>query len=162
MTDIPLEEKPRTPVTAPDQPVMDRISISADPIPYYANPKVMVHRPSESSQSNTSGPRTIDEVLAKEHRTEPAEQQFPAIAKDPNVPVSSVMPRLTDTPTGPGVHKLVKVKRRSLYLRKARNAAARNTILKMTLGRQLATPTKQALRQLAHGETVIEEPHIIQ
>ena len=50
--------------------------------------------------------------------------------------------------------KAPRVKKRKLYIRKARNAAARKTILKMTLGRRLAVPTKQALRRLAKGEDV--------
>ena len=78
----------------------------------------------------------------------------------PASPISSVIAQPLDTPTGAGVRKVIKVKRRSLYLRKARNLVARETILKMTLGRQLATPTKQALKRLAHGETVIEEDPI--
>lgn len=65
------------------------------------------------------------------------------------------MPQLTRLPTIEVVHKALKVKRRSLYLRKARNLAARKTILKVTLGRQLAVPTKQSLRQLASGESAI-------
>lgn len=67
------------------------------------------------------------------------------------------MPQLTRLPTGAVVHKELKVKKRSLYLRKARNVAARETILKITLGRQLAVPTKQSLRQLANGESAIAE-----
>lgn len=55
------------------------------------------------------------------------------------------------------MQKAHKVKKRSLYLRKARNLAARKTILKATLGRQLAIPTKQSLRQLANGETAVAE-----
>lgn len=46
------------------------------------------------------------------------------------------------------------LKKRKLYLRKARNAAARRFILKATLGRQLAGQTKPALRRLADGETI--------
>ena len=157
--DVPLkEEKPRTPTSTPDQPVMDRISVPADPIPYYAAPKIMVHRPSQSSQSELSGPRTIDEVLAKERNATASEQHLPATEQPVEGPVDSIQPRYTDTPTGKGVNKLVRVRKRSLFLRKARNIAARNTVLKMTLGRQLATPTKQALRRLAHGDTIGEEP----
>ncbi len=117
----------------------------------------MVHRPSQSSQSDRSGLRTIDEVLAKERAAPTIEQRLQNTEHEQD-PVPSVVPRLIDTPTGKGVHKIVKVKKRSLFVRKARNLAARKTILKMTLGRQLAAPTKQALRQLAHGETIIDEP----
>jgi len=59
------------------------------------------------------------------------------------------------------MHKALKVKRRSLCLRKARNLAARKTILKITLGRQLAVPTKQSLRQLANGDSAIAEYPVV-
>lgn len=71
------------------------------------------------------------------------------------------MPQLTRLPTGAVVRKPLKVKRGSLYLRKARNLAARKTILKMTLGRQLAAPTKQSLRQLAKGESAVVEFSVV-
>lgn len=48
--------------------------------------------------------------------------------------------------------KMPKIKRRKLYLRKARNVAARKVILNVALGRELALDTKPALRRLAHGE----------
>lgn len=52
---------------------------------------------------------------------------------------------------------LPSVKRRKLYLRKARNLAMRKTLLKAILGRQLADRTKPALERLAHGERVTPE-----
>ena len=137
---------------------MDRVSAPTDPIPYYATPKITVHKPTDSFQSDISGPRTINQVLAEERETQPSTESTPAVQKAPTAPVSSFIPRLLDTPTGTGVHKIVKVRKRSLYIRKARNIAARKTILNMTLGRQLASSTKQALRQLANGETIIDEP----
>ena len=48
----------------------------------------------------------------------------------------------------------VKVKKRRLVLRKARNLAARRIVLKATLGRELAVPIKEALRRLAKGDCV--------
>ena len=153
------DEISASPVESTIPSVEDRISPPADPIPYYATPKIMVHKPSQSSQSDRSGPRTIDEVLARE-RELPNTEKRPEIPKQPSeAPVSSIIPQLRDTPTGKGVHKIVKVRRRSLFLRKARNIAARPTILKATLGRQLAVPTKEALRELAH-KTVVEDPFI--
>ncbi|KAL6715862.1 hypothetical protein ACLMJK_006823 [Lecanora helva] len=158
---VPIEEKPKTPPTTPDPAVKEKASAAADPIPYYATPKIMVHKPSQSFQSETSGPRTIDQVLAKGiGEPFPLNDRAGTADSPAEAPVSSVMPRLMDTPTGKGVHKIAKVRKRSLYLRKARNIAARKTILKMTLGRQLALPTKQALRQLANGETIIDEPAV--
>lgn len=56
----------------------DRVSVPSDPIPYYATPKIMVHKPSESFQSDTSGPRTIDEILARERGDLPVEEHLPA------------------------------------------------------------------------------------
>ena len=44
------------------------------------------------------------------------------------------------------------VKKRSLYLRKVRNIAARKVVLNATLGRQMGERTKKRLRQLAKGE----------
>lgn len=68
----------------------------------------------------------------------------------------------TRAPRGEPVSKDIqgqpKVKRRKLYLRKVRNAAARRVILKITLGRELATRTKPALRKLANGETITPDP----
>ena len=133
-------------------------SVPTDPVPHYAPPKIMVHKPSQSSQGDVSGSRTIDEMLAKERGVTPSDLPPAATKQPPDIPRSSVNPRPIDTPTGPGVRRIVRVRKRSLFVRKARNAAARKTILKITLGRQLAMPTKEALRQLAHGEIVMEEP----
>lgn len=47
-----------------------------------------------------------------------------------------------------------KLKRRNLYIRKARNAAARKVVLEAALGRELAKRTKPALRRLANGEPI--------
>lgn len=46
------------------------------------------------------------------------------------------------------------VKKRKLYVRKVRNVAARKIILKVTLGRELAGPTKRKLRRLAKGRDI--------
>lgn len=57
-------------------------------------------------------------------------------------------------PTNNGVQGRSRVRRRKLYVRKARNAAARRILLEIALGRQLASQTKPALRRLANGETI--------
>lgn len=44
------------------------------------------------------------------------------------------------------------VRKRSLYLRKVRNIAARKVVLNATLGRQMGERTKKRLRRLAKGE----------
>lgn len=48
-------------------------------------------------------------------------------------------------------------KKRSLYLRKARNFAARKVVLNATLGRQMGERTKKRLRKLARGEKLATE-----
>lgn len=131
----------------------------------------MVHKPSSSSVSEVAAPRTIDEVLASERQAEALTTIPPIPAEAPPAPAS----RLPDVPSGipeatgnlpkvpiavpglPDAAKTLKQKKRVLYKWKARNLAARKTILKATLGRQLAGPTKQALRSLAKGEPVALE-----
>jgi len=71
------DEEPATGLT-PLAPVKDRVSVPDDPVPYYATPKIMVHKPSKSFQSDTSGPRTIDEILARERRDMALEARLPA------------------------------------------------------------------------------------
>lgn len=78
------DEEP-TPALTPPAPVKDRVSVPGDPVPYYATPKIMVHKPSKSSQSDTSGPRTIDEILARERRDLALEEHLPA-SGIPSVP----------------------------------------------------------------------------
>lgn len=166
------EEAPATPATTPITPVMERISVPTDSTPKHTTPKIMVHKPSGSSQSGTSGARTIDEVLAYERRVSSPEalpsavppESLPAAELPDSLPDTgspsvsnrpSAIPQLTAVPTGAAAPGELKVKKSSLYLRKARNLAARKSILKITLGRKLAFPTKQALRKLAHGEDII-------
>lgn len=66
--------------------------------------------------------------------------------------VTNVLPEPVEGEPAPVLPPL---KRRKLYLRKARNLAMRKTILQAMLGRQLADQTKPALRMLAHGERVL-------
>ena len=145
----------------PVEPAKDRILLPTKGIPYYAAPKILVHEASESSLSERSGPRTIDEVLAgnanKRRVSFSGEEPQPARARTlpPILAAEHETSETPATPTGTTIHKKTLVKKRSLFLRKARNLAARKTILKLTLGRQLAVPTKEALRHLANGESVI-------
>ena len=67
--------------------------------------------------------------------------------------LAAVIPRPTDTELETTLTP-VRIKKRKIALRKARNAAARRQLLKATLGRQLAEPTKEALQRLAKGEDV--------
>ena len=160
--DDPLkEDKPATPIPS----LMDRVSIPSTSVPYYATPKIMVHRPSQSSEENPAS-RTIDEVLASERQSMPQETNFQSsqnpldaslsqTTPDASLMNESPMQIMSLKPIAWQAPKDQKVQKRKLYIRKIRNAAARKTILKATLGRQLAVPTKQMLRLLANGENLI-------
>lgn len=154
---MPLEEEsPASPPTTPIPPVMDRISGPSSSIPYYATPKIMVHKPSQSSEAENPASRTIDEVLANERQSLPHENdpQLSQSAQDSDLTDAPPMQSMSLRPIAWQAPKEQKVKKRKLYLRKVRNAAARKMILKATLGRQLAIPTKQMLRLLANGENL--------
>lgn len=154
---MPLEEEsPASPPTTPIPPVMDRISGPSSSIPYYATPKIMVHKPSQSSEAENPASRTIDEVLANERQSLPQENdpQLSQSAQDSDLTDAPPMQSMSLRPIAWQAPKEQKVKKRKLYLRKVRNAAARKMILKATLGRQLAIPTKQMLRLLANGENL--------
>lgn len=173
MTAVSLNEKaPATPAAAattpiteitkfvtPDKAVKGGVSVPSNSIPYYATPKIMVHKPSQSSETEASGSRTIDEVLGKERRAS-FQQELPRdtdlYSATPILRLVPVSPRSTEI-QAQDIPNELKLKKRKRYLRKLRNAAARPTILKASLGRQLATPTKQALRILAIGESVTVE-----
>lgn len=157
VTDIPLKEETlATPPPTPIPPVVDRISTPSSSVPYYATPKIMVHRPSQSSEAENPASRTIDEVLANERQSLPQEtdSQAPRYTQDGNVTDAAPMQSMSLRPIAWQAPKDQVVKKRKLYLRKIRNAAARKTILQLTLGRQLAIPTKQMLRLLANGENL--------
>ena len=178
VTDVPLkEERPATPSTTPILPVAERISPPSSSFPYYATPKIMVHKPSQSSESENPASRTIDEVLANDRQSLPQAEplQAPDSTQDGNLtdaaPMQSMslpthstqdgnttdaapMQSMSLTPIAWQAPKTQVLKKRKLYLRKVRNAAARKTILQLTLGRQLAIPTKEMLRLLANGENL--------
>ena len=56
--------------------------------------------------------------------------------------------------SAPDVPKAPKTKKTSKVVRQTRRLAGREMVLKVLLGRQLAGPTKQALKSLAKGENV--------
>ena len=155
--DVPLkEESPATPSTTPIPPVVDRISPPSSSVPYYATPKIMVHKPSQSSVSENSASRTIDELLANNRQSLPQATalQAPGSTQDGNLTDVAPMQSMSLTPIAWQAPETKVLKRRKLYLRKIRNVAARKTILQLTLGRQLAIPTKEMLRLLANGENL--------
>ena len=116
----------------------------------------MVHKASQSLEAGEPASRTIDEVLADERRntSQDSNSQPPHPAQDGNLVDAPPMQSMSLRPIAWQAPKDGKVQKRKLYLRKFRNAAARKTILKATLGRQLAIPTKQMLRLLANGENL--------
>ena len=115
----------------------------------------MVHKPSQSSEENPAS-RTIDEVLANERQSmsQGTNSQSSHTTLDDDLMDESPMQTMSLKPIAWQAPGDQKVQKRKLYLRKIRNAAARKTILKATLGRQLAIPTKQMLRLLANGENL--------
>ena len=151
---MPLKEE--APATTPISPVMDRISGPSNSIPYYATPKIMVHKPSQSWEAESPASCTIDQVLANERQSLPQERDPEPSHSAQNSTLNDAPPMqsMSLTPIAWQAPKDEKVPKRKLYLRKFRNVAARKTILKATLGRQLAVPTKQMLRLLANGENL--------
>ncbi len=150
------EETAATPFATPIPPVTDRISSLPNPVPYYATPKIMVHSPSQSFGADDQISPTIDEVSTNERQSlsEARSSQPPHSTLDGNRIDAPPIQSMSLRPIAWQASKAQKVGKRKLYLRKIRNAAARKTILKATLGRQLAIPTKQMLRLLADGENL--------
>ncbi|MCJ1228340.1 Activating transcription factor 7-interacting protein 1 [Toensbergia leucococca] len=141
-------------------------------------PHIVVQRATDESGNGVEepgAPNIIDELRAKRTPTAPA-SPVPRFLEDiatvdstatkrrlsnenaTNPSDTAIMPRLSNeaesTPSMP------KLKRRKLYLRKARNMAMRKTMLEIMLGRQLAGETKPALRKLAKGEILIGTDHV--
>ena len=63
--------------------------------------------------------------------------------------------------SAPEIPKVPKMKKRSKAVRQTRRIAGREMILNVLLGRQLAKPTKQALKSLAKGEGVNLEKLVV-
>ena len=156
VTDTTLNEKTLATSTTPIPHVVDEISGPSSSVPYYATPKIMVHKPSQSSEAENPASRTIDEVLANGRQSLPQERKSPTphSTQDANMADAPPMQTMSVRPTAWQAPEDQKVRKGKLYLRKFRNAAARKTILQVTLGRQLAIPTKQMLRLLANGENL--------
>ena len=116
----------------------------------------MVHRPSQSSGTETPASRTIDDILASEPQSLPQESspQPPQSIQEGSLTDAPPMQSMSLKPIAWQAPKDQQVKKGKLFLRKIRNAAARKTILKATLGRQLAVRTKEMLRLLAKGENL--------
>ena len=108
-------------------------------------PEVLPRRVSASSQSSISRPRSL--------------QSSPRGSVGGRSSLSTRPPSFIESKSAEDQRtkeepQTPPLKRRKLYLRKVRNAAARVVILEITLGRQLAKQTKPKLRRLARGEQV--------
>ena len=113
--------------------------------------------------SDISAPRPIDDVLAEERlvSTETSLPQPDGLGSVPPIPapdwqLPDVQAPGVEVPriSAPDVPKVPKMKKSSKAVRQARRIAGRGIVLKVLLGRQLAGPTKQALKSLAKGENV--------
>ncbi|KAI9679950.1 MAG: hypothetical protein M1817_004965 [Caeruleum heppii] len=129
----------------------------------------------EDSQSREQQPAVDDAAL--EATDDDAEGAESPVAQDMPAPVglpgtsldivggltelASLVDNATDNAPLLGEHILPppETRKSKLILRKARNLAMRHTLLKVLLGRQLAGPTKGALRTLARGEPVVYIGH---
>lgn len=146
--DIPKLETVRTVVEIPSSFSTDkRLSI----------PKIHVQNPTEvtepevaprktASRSNSlNTPRSLQSAVAG------ASGRRPTL---PGTPPAFIASKPAEDPVTNEEPKLPPLKKRKLYIRKVRNVAARKIILEITLGRELAGPTKRRLRKLATGEDV--------
>ena len=155
-----IKEPSETPIP---EAVEQVIHVLTDSVPYYAKPKITVQKPSESDISDISAPRPIDEVLAEE-RLVPTQDSLPqpgGLSSVPPIPaphwqLPDIQGPIIEVPgvSAPEVPKVPKMKKSCKAVRQTRRIAGRETILKVLLGRQLAKPTKQALKSLAKGEDI--------
>lgn len=161
MSNAPEGEEPsETPIPEAVEPA---IHVLTDSVPYYAKPKITVQKPSESEVSDMSAPRPINEVLAEErlvstHESLPQPGGLNSVPPipPPELQLPDVQASGIEVPgvSAPEVPKVPKIKKTSKAVRHTRRIAGREIVLKVLLGRQLAKPTKQALKSLAKGENV--------
>lgn len=122
-------------------------------------PKIFVERASDTAEVQDSWSATKLPTIDKERKGTGSAQVSARVQSQGGSiqvypPVSALRgPGLPQIPENAEVPEQPKPLKRKLYLRKARNLAARNTLLKAALGRQLAGVTKPALRRLANGES---------
>lgn len=124
-------------------------------------PKIFIQRATGTSDSDVRIP--LSKVSAFTERTMEEPRPLPVApgksqGRNQGLPAelleSKQNPLMIETGSDAEEPATPRIKRRKLYLRKARNAAARKVILNLTLGRQLADQTKPALRLLASGESL--------
>jgi hypothetical protein len=149
---IPKLESVRTGIEIPPAHAKDKI------------PKIYVQNPSDATETDvplstrrasafrehpTKGPRSLQSITGTATIRKSSTSRRPSGLIDPEA-AKTVATKDPEPRTPP-------LRKRKLYLRKARNLAARKVILNITLGRELAKQTKPALRRLAKGEYVVFE-----
>ena len=109
-------------------------------------PKIFVQSPSEVTQDERADPNPTpaEQLHEDEYRTNSRNGSVVSVQRT----VASAAERLSTAP----------MKKRKLYLRKARNLAARSIFLNATLGRKIGKQTKLKLRRLAKGEDLSSRP----
>ena len=147
--DIPKLETVRTVVAIPPSLSPDkRLSIPKIHVQNptdVSEPELAPRRLSASRKDSLTAPRALQSAIRGPPGRRPTLPGTPPAFIDSNPAEDSIT---NEEP------KSRPVKKRKLYVRKVRNVAARKFILKVTLGRELAGPTKRKLRRLAKGRDV--------
>ena len=145
---IPDSDSTRTVIEIPHSPNTSR---------KLTLPKITVQNPSDATDADVSSTSKIS-VSRQGSVTAPrslqSATQRPEVRKSTSLRRSLGLYDNLNTQATNEEPNLPPVKKRKLYVRKARNAAARKVVLDITLGRELAKQTKPALRRLARGERV--------
>lgn len=147
--DIPKLETVRTVVEIPPTLSTDkRLSIPKIHVQNptdVSEPEIAPRRLSASRKDSLTAPRALQSAI----RGPPGRR-----STLPGTPPAFIDSNPAEDPIPNEEPKLRPLKKRKLYVRKVRNVAARKFILKITLGRELAGPTKRKLRRLAKGRDV--------
>ena len=101
-------------------------------------PKIFIQSPSSASEVPEPTPTPAAALPVSEYKNKSRSGTVVSVERT----VNGASDKLSKKP----------VRKRSLYLRKVRNIAARKVVLNATLGRQMGERTKKRLRQLAKGE----------
>ena len=148
--------KPQIDSQVESTPVVEPTGVSEAPArqePLPLIPIIKIQRASKSTDHSDASlggaatPPAIETVLANDR------QRISEQAANQGSDLVAVLPRSTNTLSEVAVVP-VRIKKRKTALRKTRNVLVRKTFLKASLGRQLAVPTKEALRRQAKGEDV--------
>ncbi|KAL8820802.1 MAG: hypothetical protein Q9191_007441 [Dirinaria sp. TL-2023a] len=141
-------------VSIPDDQLLQQPSIQkrkssvAKKVTLPAPPKIFVQSPSEATEQDITEPCPTPAAQSTPN------DEYRIISRHGSiVSVQHTVNSATEKLKQP------RVRRRKLYLRKARNLAARPIFLNAALGRRVGRQTKQRLRRLAKGENV-EAPSI--